>query len=100
MALAIGAVAGAALLLPGRLPAAVWPALIAVAVACLAARRSGAPHAGSAGVALPGVIGVLVVAIRVALGPAPVAPAALPEGAGPWSAIVESISAPRDGQQS
>ncbi|MFL5679905.1 MAG: DNA internalization-related competence protein ComEC/Rec2, partial [Chloroflexota bacterium] len=100
VALAIGAVAGAALLLPGRLPAAVWPALIAVAIACLATRRSGGPHAGSAGVALPAVVGALVVAIRVALGPAPVAPAALPEGAGPWSAIVESISAPRDGQQS
>src|SRR4051794_19657364 len=82
------------------MPVAVWPALLAVLVACLTARRSAPAYAGPAGVALPAVAGAIVIAIRVGAGPQPPATLALPDGAGPWRAVVESISAPRGGQQS
>ena len=41
---------------------------------------------------------LLVVRLAVAPAPAPVA-AAIPEGRGPWVAVVESVGAPRDGSQ-
>ncbi|HKG56173.1 MAG TPA: ComEC/Rec2 family competence protein [Candidatus Limnocylindrales bacterium] len=100
VAVAIGAVAGAALLLPGRIPLAVWPALLAVLVAAITAPRDRAQYAPAVAVALPALLGVVVIALRVAAGPQPAATVALPEGRGPWRGVVETISAPRGGQQS
>jgi competence protein ComEC len=44
-------------------------------------------------------IGAGLLAIRVLLGPAAAIPAALPGDGGPWTATVESVGSPRDGDQ-
>ena len=44
-------------------------------------------------------VGAGLVAIRVLVGPAAPIPSALPEDGGPWTAIVESVGSPRDGDQ-
>ena len=44
-------------------------------------------------------VGAGLVAIRVLFGPAAPIPSALPEDGGPWTAIVESVGSPRDGDQ-
>jgi competence protein ComEC len=44
-------------------------------------------------------IGALAIAIRLGISPPAAAPASLPEGTGPWHAVVESVGAPRPGQQ-
>jgi competence protein ComEC len=79
--------------------AALAAGLLALA-AGLAARPSGA-HEGVRGAVplLAGGCGATLLALRVLLGPAapPVPP--LPDGSGPWTAVVESVGSPRDGDQ-
>jgi competence protein ComEC len=43
--------------------------------------------------------GATVLALRVLLGPAAPAVPPLPNGSGPWTAVVESVGSPRDGAQ-
>jgi hypothetical protein len=43
--------------------------------------------------------GVVVMTLRIALGAEPAAPQVLPEGGGPWPAVVETLGSVRDGQQ-
>ena len=99
---AIGVISGALVLGAGHPPLAVWPALgalLAVATAlCVTRAGAGRPAvAGRAGVAVT--IGAIAVATRLALGPAAPPPVAIPQGGGPWAAVVEAVAAPRDGEQ-
>jgi competence protein ComEC len=48
---------------------------------------------------LPLGIGILCIGLRGLLLPAPGPSPALPDGSGPWTAIVESVSSPRDGSR-
>jgi competence protein ComEC len=99
-AVAVGAVA-AAFLLGGPPPVAAWPGLAAMLIA-LAIVASAAPSArsrGGARLAATAVLGGAIVAFRL-LGDGEATTAALPEGDGPWHAVVESISPPRAGAQS
>ncbi len=75
--------------------AALVAGLLVLAVG-LAARPSGVRGAVPL---LAGGTGATLLALRVLLGPAapPVAP--LPDGSGPWTAVVESVGSPRDGDQ-
>ena len=98
-AVALGAVAAALWLAPGPVPAAAWLAIAAAVAAgatvcwALAGHRSRTVPVGVA-------LGAAAVAVRLALGPAAdLAPAALPAGDGLWQATVESVSAPRRGEQ-
>ena len=92
--LAIGSVV-AALLAPNA-----SVAVVALVAAGLAAAAWGVAHTTSRRSLLAVAIGatLLVVRLAVAPAPAPVA-AAIPEGRGPWVAVVESVGAPRDGSQ-
>ncbi len=96
-ALAIGA-AGAALAIPAgpvRLP--IWLAVAGVALAAVAVRALGRR---SSGWPIAAAVGVTAIAIRLTVSPAPViSPQALPAGDGPWTAVVESVAAPRRGEQ-
>ena len=103
---------------PARLPRSAWlatgsalvaagawtglPAVVAVVAACLVlaaglAARAWGLRAATALIA--GGAGAVILGVRVLLGPAapPVPP--LPGGAGPWTAEVESVGSPRDGDQ-
>jgi competence protein ComEC len=98
-AVAIGAVAAALALAPGPVQPAAWLGIAAALAGgaagswMLAGRRSGA-------VPLAMALGAAAVAARLALGPAaPPADASLPDGTGPWRASVESVAAPRRGEQ-
>ncbi len=62
----------------------------------LAARPRDVRHA--AALAAVGA-GATVLALRVLLGPAAPAVPPLPNGSGPWTAVVESVGSPRDGAQ-
>jgi competence protein ComEC len=48
---------------------------------------------------LAGGIGALLVGVRVLLGPGAAPPPPLPVDGGPWTGIIESLGAPRDGKQ-
>jgi competence protein ComEC len=65
-----------------------------LAVRDLVPRRAGlaAPLAGAGA-------GAAIVALRLLLGPAPPPVPELPQDRGPWTAVVESVGSPRDGQQ-
>ncbi len=81
---------------------------LAVALASLGAGLAATAHAipktrhglrARARVLLPVLIGCAAIAIRLVVsGPAPVAPA-IPNGAGPWTALVVGVGTPRGGQQ-
>ena len=89
--LAVGAVVAA---LAGPLVHPTIAALFAGAVAIvLLAARVGRPAPVAAG------LGAVAITIRLAVGGPPPPPAELPEGAGPWSARVEAVGAPRRGEQ-
>ena len=92
--LAIGSVV-AALLAPNA-----GVAVVALVAAGLAAAAWGVAHQSSRRSLLAVAIGVALLVVRLAVAPAqaPVA-AAIPEGHGPWVAVVESVGAPRDGSQ-
>jgi competence protein ComEC len=94
--LGIGAAAGAlAVAWPGPLPAVLaGAAMLILALATRAARQRAVSWL------LPVATGVLAVAMRdVAAGPAPAPSAVIPTGAGPWTAVVVTVSAPRDGSR-
>lgn len=95
LAAAAGAVAAAWVIGPGPPAPAVWLALAGLALAGMAwliVRRTDA--------LLVAALAALAIAVRLMVvpGPAP-APVDLPTSRGPWRAAVESLSAPRDGQQ-
>jgi len=99
--LAIGAVA-ASLVGPGLTPASL--VLIAcaagVGVGGLPLRPGRHGGLGRAAALAPIALGVIAIALRLAITAAPVSPpAGPPEGSGPWSGSVVAVSAPRDGQQ-
>jgi competence protein ComEC len=98
-AVALGAVGTAMWLGPGPLPLAAWLAIAGVVAAGVTASWSMAGHrSGAVPVALA--LGAVAMALRIALGPAALtAPTVLPAGDGPWRATVESVSAPRRGEQ-
>ena len=93
--LAVGAAAAALTL--ADLPTGIRLAAIgsAVAVALGAVLLSGTWHWAVAGTA----IGAGVIAIRLLVVPAPVVADTPPEGRGPWTMTVESVGAPREGDQ-
>jgi competence protein ComEC len=93
---AVGAAAGALLLHPGPPTVASWLILAAavVAAAGLVGWRRGSEPAFIAA------LGMAAVACRLAIAPgALLVDRPLPTGDGPWTAVVESLSPPRDGQQ-
>jgi competence protein ComEC len=95
MAAAVGA-AGASLALAPEAPGIVaWLAIgasVLFGVATLAGARRQA--------ILVAAIAATAVAARLAVAPGDAdIPTSLPDGSGPWRAVVETISAPRDGQQ-
>ena len=90
--LAIGSIV-AALLAPNA-----GAAVAALVAAGLAAAAWGVAHPTSRRSLLAVAIGAALLVVRLAFAPAPVA-AAIPEGRGPWAAVVESVGAPRDGSQ-
>ena len=99
VAVAIGAVMAAVLFAPTHPPPATFPALAALLVAAAAGRVSGGRAASWGALVAAAALGGLAVAIRLAAGPAPPPVPAVPDGDGPWHAVVETIAAPRDGQQ-
>ena len=102
---------------PARVPRSAWAAVGAAAAAGAAWLGIPAPAALALGLALiaasaalpgergrwtgirAGGIGALLLAIRVLVGPATPAVPPLPDGTGPWRAVVESVGSPRDGSQ-
>ncbi len=94
--LAIGVAGGAAATM-GGIPAAGVLAVGLVVFALARAAPMGSASTRAAGVAVG--IGAVALAIRVLLGPAAVAPPPLPDDRGPWTATVESVGSPRDGEQ-
>jgi competence protein ComEC len=82
--------------LPGVALAAALAGL-AVALAGLAVILTGRRRDGRA--CLAAAAGVLAIALRLGLTPPTGAPAPLPDGTGPWRGVVESVGAPRPGQQ-
>jgi competence protein ComEC len=97
--LAIGAAVAAGWAWAG-LPAvaALAGGLLALA-AGLAARRSGVRGGRAAVPLLAGGAGAALLAVRVLLGPSASPGPPLPTGSGPWTAVVESVGSPRDGDQ-
>lgn len=96
--LAVGTALGAAGPTLGVPPWAMSSAGLAFIAAGSAASRGLAPPRRAALMALG--LGLLVVAGRLAFGPASTSPAALPDDLrGPWSATVESVGSPREGHQ-
>lgn len=100
--LAIGAVV-AAMLGPGIDPAAIALAAGAIGTGAWASRTNGVASRRAVAIARTvgvGAVGAIAIALRlVGSQPASVATPALPEGRGPWSAIVDTISPVRDAQQ-
>ena len=68
-----------------------------LAFALAQASPRGSPSARGAGVATG--VGAIALAIRVLLGPAAAPAPPLPDDRGPWTATVESVGSPRDGEQ-
>lgn len=98
--LAVGAAIAAAWAWAGQPPVATLVAGLLVLAAGLAARPSGVRVALRGAVPLlAGGAGAAILALRLLLGPAapPVPP--LPDGSGPWTAVLESVGSPRDGDQ-
>jgi competence protein ComEC len=92
--LAIGSVV-AALVAPGA-----GVALVALVAAALAAAGWGVAHPASRRSLLATAIGAAALVVRLVLIPSPApAAAAIPDGSGPWTAVVETVGAPRDGSQ-
>jgi competence protein ComEC len=92
--LAIGSVV-AALVAPGA-----GVTVVALVAAGLAAAAWGVAHPTSRRSLLAVAIGAVLLVIRLAVAPAPPpVAAAVPEGRGPWLAVVESVGAPRNGSQ-
>jgi competence protein ComEC len=98
---AIGAVSAALVLAPGRGAAGAVLGVLAITVIVLL---------GSAGLlpvgrrrhwtqVLAWCCGALVVALRLVATPGPTAAVAIPDGSGPWHAVVEGVGAPHDGRQ-
>jgi competence protein ComEC len=98
-AVALGATAAALWLTPGPVTPVAWLVIAALLVAGAAAYAALVGHRARA-LPIAAALGVTAVAVRLAIGPA-AAPAqtALPEGDGPWRAVVESVAAPRRGEQ-
>ncbi len=94
--LATGAAIAACWASAGQPAVAVLVAGLLVLAAGVAARPSGVRGAVPL---LAGGTGAVLLAVRLLLGPAapPVPP--LPDGSGPWMAVVESVGSPRDGDQ-
>ena len=93
---AVGVASGAAWAGAG-MPVVAW---LVAGLLLIAAGTS--PHRRLPQLRLPLVaagIGAVLVAIRVLVGPAAAVPSALPEDRGPWTATVESVGSPRDGDQ-
>ncbi len=93
-----GGAAPAGALVPAS-PATIT-AIGALLVATAVVLRAGpaAARRGTATLALG--LGLLVIGVRLLVGPAQGVPPALPDGSrGPWTAIVESVGSPRDGDQ-
>lgn len=105
--LAVGAVV-AALLAPalvGRFGVAVNVTMAAVGLVVavlvgLAGRRPSDLRPRVPRAAVPFAVGVVSIAIRLALGGPAVAQVAIPEGDGPWSGVVIGVGSPREGRQS
>jgi competence protein ComEC len=95
--LAVGAAGAALLIPPGPVRLPVWlgiAGVLCLAVVARAVRR----RSGSWPVAMSA--GVVAIALRLTLAPAPVMQSVpLPQGDGPWTAVVESVAAPRRGEQ-
>ncbi len=93
----MGAAAGAAVAAVGSSPwvaVSLGAALVAAASAAIAGHRPGSTTLFGLGA------GLIAIGLRLALGPVSAPPQPLPaSGHGPWVAIVESIGAPRDGDQ-
>ena len=94
--LAIGVAAGAAAA-TNEVPAVVVLVVGLVAFALAHGSPRGSPSARGAGVAAG--VGAVALAMRVLLGPAATATPALPDDRGPWTATVDSVGSPRDGEQ-
>ena len=93
--MAIGAIAGSlALTGAGGRSSAVGAAVV---LGLLAASPWWPPRSRTA--LRAGLVGMLAISLRLALLPPDVTAATAPEGHGPWTMIVESISSPRDGRQ-
>ena len=94
--LATGAAIAAGWAWTGQPAIAALVAGMLVLTAAAAGRRSGVRGAVPL---LAGGAGAALLALRVLLGPAapPIPP--LPVGSGPWTAVVESVGSPRDGDQ-
>jgi len=98
-AVALGAVATALWLAPGPVSPAAW---LAIAAALAAGATTSWALTGQRLRAVPVAValGAAAVAIRLAFGPTPPPPQTiLPESDGPWRAVVESVAAPRRGEQ-
>ncbi len=94
--LAVGAASAAGWVWAGQPAIGALVAGLLMIAAGLAARPSGFRGAVPL---LAGGTGAILLGLRVLLGPAapPVPP--LPDGSGPWTAVVESVGSPRDGDQ-
>jgi len=97
----IGAIGVGVAAASGVVPPAALVALVAAGTSVAARLALSRGRAGSARHASVGVLaGAWLVIFRLAVAPGgPAAPADLPSGAGPWTARVTALSAPRDGQQ-
>jgi competence protein ComEC len=98
---AIGAVIAALPLAPGPQPPAVWLGISAVGIAAVAGTLARPPF-GSARAWRTAVavwIGAVAITLRLASSPATPMAVELPDGTGPWLAIVDGVSAPREGRQ-
>ena len=94
-ALALGATGAGSLAALG-LGVAALALAAGIATASLDRGRRGPTDGGLAGRWLPALLGVAALAARVALAGAP-AVGTLPDGAGPWTAVIVSVGSPHDG---
>ncbi|HEY7590047.1 MAG TPA: ComEC/Rec2 family competence protein [Candidatus Limnocylindrales bacterium] len=95
-AVALGAVAAALAISPGRVAPATWlvvAALLALGASLRLARRSGGLEL------VAGSLAAAAIVVRLAGGTPDATAPRPPEGDGPWRAVVEGIAAPRRGQQ-
>jgi len=94
--LAVGTAAGAAWVWAGLPTVAALVAGLVVLAAGLAVRGMGR---GVGVIGIASGLGAALLAIRVALGPGAPPTPPLPVGSGPWTATVDSVGSPRDGNQ-
>ena len=94
--LAVGSATAAAAAWVGLPAVAIVVAGLALLATGLALRGAGR-RAGVIGIASG--LGATLLAARVVLGPAAVPVPPLPDGDGPWTALVDSVGSPRDGAQ-